>query len=75
MVEKRELTSLTIQLCRMNMCPFQFLLLVNQSSFDVSIQYHLSPYELVLFYELSHCTLGQGALQGFVQVKRVTAHL
>ena len=28
---------------------------------------------LVLFYELSHCTLGQGAQQGFVQVERATA--
>ena len=27
----------------------------------------------VLFYELSHSTLGQGATQGFVQVERVTA--
>ena len=27
----------------------------------------------VVFYELSHCTLGQGAQQGFVQVERATA--
>ena len=28
---------------------------------------------IVLFYELSHRTLGQGSLQGFVQVERATA--
>jgi len=28
---------------------------------------------LVIFYELSHRTLGRGAQQGFIQVERVTA--
>ena len=58
------------------MCLFQFLLLCEPIVIQRQTPIPIESVRIgifVLFYELSHHTLGQGAAQGFVQVERATA--